>query len=358
MNISVLGAGNGGCAVAADMSLKGHEVTLVKTSNSIHNENFKYLLENNGKISLIEDGITKETSIKKVTTDLSLISDSEVIIIYIQSRYHENLIKRIIPYLKSGQILLFNPGYMSTAFALKHGVRKDVILAEAESSFIDCRITNPGVVTVSFRNKNNPIGIFPSKKKEEASSVLNKIGFPFSYLSSVAEAGLHNPNLIVHTVGAIMSIPRIEKTHGNYVMYHEVFTPSVWNILEKLDKEKMDILEKMGYERLPYVEACKIRNSPNDKRSAKEVFMWYASMPTAVPGPTVVDSRYISEDVPQGLVMLESLGKYFDVKTPVTTALIEIASAALRRDLRVDGRTVESFGENNIKNILSDSVEN
>ncbi len=357
MNISVLGAGNGGCAVAADMSLKGHEVTLIKTSNSIHNENFKYLMENNGKISLIEDGIKKETSIKKVTTDLSLISDSEVIIIYIQSRYHEDLIKRIIPYLKSGQILLFNPGYISTAFALKHGVRKDIILAEAESSFIDCRITSSGVVTVSFRNKNNPIGIFPSRKKEEASSVLNKIGFPFSYVSSVAEAGLHNPNLIVHTVGAIMSIPRIEKTHGDYVMYHEAFTPSVWNILEKLDKEKMDILEKMGYERLPYVEACKIRNSPNDKRSAKEVFMWYASMPTAVPGPTVVDSRYISEDVPQGLVMLESLGKYFNVKTPVTTALIEIASAALQRDLRIDGRTVESLGEDNIKIILSDSVK-
>lgn len=357
MNISVLGAGNGGCAVAADMSLKGHEVTLIKTSNSIHNENFKYLMENNGKISLVEDGIKKETSIKKVTTDLSLISDSEVIIIYIQSRYHEDLIKRIIPYLKSGQILLFNPGYISTAFALKHGVRKDIILAEAESSFIDCRITSSGVVTVSFRNKNNPIGIFPSRKKEEASSVLNKIGFPFSYVSSVAEAGLHNPNLIVHTVGAIMSIPRIEKTHGDYVMYHEAFTPSVWNILEKLDKEKMDILEKMGYERLPYVEACKIRNSPNDKRSAKEVFMWYASMPTAVPGPTVVDSRYISEDVPQGLVMLESLGKYFNVKTPVTTALIEIASAALQRDLRIDGRTVESLGEDNIKIILSDSVK-
>ena len=358
MNVSVLGAGNGGCAVAADMSLKGHKVTLIKTSNSIHNENFKHLLENNGDISLIEDGITKETSIKKVTTDLSLISDSEVIIIYIQSRYHEELIKRIIPYLKPGQILLFSPGYMSTAFALKHGVGKDIILAEAESSFIDCRITRPGVVTVSFRNKNNPLGIFPSNKKEEASSVLNKIGFPFSYLSSVAEAGLHNPNLIVHTVGAIMSIPRIEKTHGNYVMYHEVFTPSVWNILEKLDNEKMDILEKMGYERLPYVEACKIRNSPNDKRSAKEVFMWYASMPTAVPGPTVVDSRYISEDVPQGLVMLESLGKYFNVKTPVTTALIEIASAALQRDLRVDGRTVENLGESNIKIILNDSVKN
>lgn len=354
MNIAVLGAGNGGCAVAADMSLKGHDVTLIKTSNSLHNENFQYLVKNNGKISLIENGAAKTTFIKNVTTDLSLLSNSEVIIVYIQTKYHEALIKKIIPHLRANQILLFNPGYISTAIALKHGIPKDVIIAEAESSFIDCRISDPGVVNVSFRNKNNPIGIFPRSKKEAAIKILDKIGFPFSYLSSVIEAGLHNPNLIVHTVGAIMSIPRIEKTNGDYVMYHEVFTPSVWNILEKLDKEKTDILEELGFERLPYVEACKIRNSPNDKRSAKEVFMWYASLPTAVPGPTVVDSRYISEDVPQGLVMLESLGFYLNIKTPVTTSLIEIASAALKRDLRKDGRTIKTLGEDNIKTILND----
>lgn len=354
MKIAVLGAGNGGCAVAADMSLKGHEVTLIKTSGSLHNSNFKYLLEHSGKISLIENNEIKTTFIKNVTTDLSMLSECEVIIVYIQSIYHENLIKRIVTHLKPGQILMFNPGYISTAFALKHGVNKDVILAEAESSFIDCRITQPGMVKVSFRNVNNPIGIFPSSKKEQAAEKLDKIGFPFSYISSVAEAGLHNPNLIVHTVGAIMSIPRIEKTHGDYVMYHEVFTPSVWNILEKLDGEKMDVLEKMGFERLPYAEACKMRNSPDDKRSAKEVFMWYAAMPSAVAGPTVVDSRYITEDVPQGLVMLESLGKHLGVKTPMTTSLIEIASAALRRDLREKGRTVENLGEENLKLILND----
>lgn len=355
MNIAVLGAGNGGCAVAADMSLRGHDVTLIKTSNYLHNENFQYLLKNNGKISLIENEICKTTFIKNVTTDLSLLSNSEVIIVYIQTKYHEALIKKIIPYLRSNRILLFNPGYISTAIALKHGIPKDVIIAEAESSFIDCRISAPGIVKVSFRNKNNPLGIFPHSKKEKAIKILDKIGFPFSYLSSVIEAGLHNPNLIVHTVGAIMSIPRIEKTHGDYVMYHEVFTPSVWNILEKLDEEKMNVLEKLGFERLPYVEACKARNSPQDTRSAKEVFMWYASLPTAVPGPTVVDSRYISEDVSQGLVMLESLGLYLNVSTPITTSLIEIASAALKRDLRNEGRTIKTLGKDNIKIILNDN---
>ncbi|NMA65278.1 MAG: NAD/NADP octopine/nopaline dehydrogenase, partial [Clostridiaceae bacterium] len=48
MKISILGAGNGGTAVAAELSLKGHKVTLIKTSNAMHDENFNYLLENGG----------------------------------------------------------------------------------------------------------------------------------------------------------------------------------------------------------------------------------------------------------------------------------------------------------------------
>ena len=198
------------------------------------------------------------------------------------------------------------------------------------------------------------LGIFPNARKEEAIEKLEQLGFPFTYLSSVVEAALHNPNLIVHTVGAIMSIPRIEKTKGEYCMYHEVFTPSVWRILEQLDSEKMDVLEKLGFERLPYVEACKFRNSLDDDRDAKEVFFWYAAMPTRAKGPIVVDSRYIAEDVPQGLVMLEALGKQLGVPTPITTSLIELATAALGRDMREEGRSPEKLGTENIAMILKD----
>ena len=152
-----------------------------------------------------------------------------------------------------------------------------------------------------------------------------------------------------------MSIPRIEKTNGNYYMYHEVFTPSVWNILEKLDEEKMDVLEKIGFQRLSYVEACKYRNSLDNSKSAIEVFFEYANDPNSVKGPTSVDARYISEDVPQGLVLLESLGRYLKVYTPIASSLIEIASAALRKDLRKNGRTLEKLGIDSINTILEDS---
>jgi len=354
MKISVLGAGNGGTAVAAELSLRGHEVTLVKTSNSMHDDNFEYLLKNGGVVNLIEGGKTRTAKIAHVTRELSEISRSEVVIVYIQTNYHEELIKRIKLHLRGGQILLLNPGYLSTAYVLKHCQGIDLTVCEAQSSFLDCRISEPGTIKIGFRNVRNPLGIYPAARTRRAGEKLDRLGFPFVYLPSVIEAGLHNPNLIVHTVGAVMSIPRIEKTNGDYCMYHEVFTPAVWRILEALDNEKMDVMEKLGCERLPYVEACKYRNTLDDSRDAKEVFFWYASMPTRAKGPVTVDSRYISEDVPQGLVLLESLGSMLGVKTPVCTALINIASAALGRDLRLEGRTLERLGEDRLERILTD----
>ena len=355
MKVAVVGAGNAGCAVAADMSTRGVEVSLIKTSHSMHDENFEYLQKNGGSVVMHEKGVDTECHISRVTRDLSEVADAEVIIIYIQTNYHEQLIEHLSPYIGNDQVLLINPGYLSTAYVLKH-VQSSPIVVEAQSSFIDCRISEPGHIKVGFRNVRNPLGIYPKARRNEAVEKLEQLGFPFVYLNSVVEAALHNPNLIVHTVGAVMSIPRIEKTKGEYCMYHEVFTPSVWKILEELDSEKMDVLEKLGCKRLPYVEACKFRNSLDDTRDAKEVFFWYAAMPTRAKGPVVVDSRYIAEDVPQGLVMLEALGNSLGVKTPVCTALIELAAAALGRDLRAEGRTPDRLGEDNIRAILNDSI--
>lgn len=352
MKISVIGAGNAGCATAGDLAFRGHDVTLIKTSHAMHDDNFEYLQNNQGHIVLDDFGKIKEAYINTVTRDISLISEAEVIILQLQTKYHEEVIVRMAEHLKDGQILLINPGYLSTAYVLKHCTAK-IIVAEAESSFIDCRIIEPGKIRVGFRNVRNPIGIFPVCRKEEAQNKLDKMGFPLTYLDSVVEAALHNPNMIVHTVGAVMSIPRIEKTNGEYCMYHEVWTPSVWNILEQLDAEKMNVLEKLGLPRLAYVDACKYRNSLDDQRDGKEVFMWYAAMPTRAKGPLKVDSRYISEDVPQGLVMLESLGKLLHIDTPITTALIEIASAALGRSMRAEGRTLDKLGLDNVRKIVS-----
>lgn len=355
MKVAVLGAGNSGCALAADYAVKGHEVTLIKTSYSLHDDNFRHLTENGGVMVIDEFGRESAGRIHRVTRDISEVRGQDIVLICIQTGFHEDVLKRAIPFLEEGQILLINPGYLSTAYALGLGLKKGVVVAEAESNFIDGRISSPGRFKAGFRNVRNPIGIYPVREKSWAAEKLDRLGTPFVYLKSVAEAALHNPNMIVHTVGAIMSIPRIEAANGDYCMYHEVFTPSVWKLLEALDNEKMNILEALGYERLSYAEACKFRNSLDEKRDAKEVFFDYASMPERAKGPQSVNSRYITEDVPQGLVLMESLAKVLDIPVPVCTSLIELASAALGRDFRKEGRTLERLGEENIRNILDDT---
>lgn len=356
MRIAILGAGNAGCAVAADLTIKGHEVTLIKTSHAMHDDNFDYMRSHNGEFTLDEFGAVSTTHVHRVTREIAELAGSKVVIIFIQTNFHEKLIERIIPYLSEDQILLINPGYLSTAYVLKH-CKKDLIVAEAQSSFIDGRIMEPGRFRVGFRNVRNPIGIYPRCRRDEAIRTLDQLDERFVYLDSVVEAALHNPNLIVHTVGSVMSIPRIEKSKGDFCMYHEAYTrdnPCTWSILEALDREKMDVLDALGFERLSYVNACKYRNSLDDQMDAKEVFLNYAEMPTRAKGPTKVDSRYISEDVPQGLVMLEALGRELRISTPIATALIEIASAALSRDLRAEGRTPEKLGQENIRRIIQD----
>ena len=353
MKIAILGAGNAGCTVAGDLTKKGHEVTLIKTSDSLHNDNYKYLVENNGKFTIQEGDEKTTVNIKTVTQDLSKLSECELVIIYIQTKYHEELIKKASEYFVDGQMVLINPGYLSTAYVKKYAKDLDLTIIEATSSFIDCRIMEPGLSKVGFRNVRNPIGVYPSERTKDTLAKLESLGYNLHAWNTV-EVALHNPNLIVHTIGAIFSIPRIEKTNGDYCMYWEAFTPTVWKVLEQLDSEKMDVLEHLGLERLAYVDACKFRNTLDTDADGKEIFFWYAGMPTRAKGPTTVNHRYITEDVPEGLVMLETLGKHLNITTPICTSLIEIASAALDVDFRNEGRSVERLGEESVKVILED----
>ena len=351
MKITILGTGNGGSTLAADLTLKGHSITLLKTSNK-PSENFKYLLENR-QIYFEDLDQAHTVNIYKVTDSYeeAFSEEPELIIVFINTNYHEATIKKMAPFLRDNQVVLLEPGYLSTAYFKKYCSDKRLIIAEAESSPIDCRVTSPGKVKVLFKKIRNPIGIYPMELKDEGMAALDQLGYNFKLLDSVVEAALHNPNLIVHTIGAIMSIPRIEYSEGDYWMYKEVFTPSVWNLVKQLDKEKMNVLEVLGLEPLSYEKACRYRNSNDLSVNAKEAFFDYA-LNDSPSGPTQSDSRYITEDVPQGLILLESIGKILKIKTPICSSLIEIASACLDSDLRENGRTVKRLGKSILKEIL------
>lgn len=353
MRILIIGTGNVATAMAADLTLKGNKIVMLKTTNKIGMDHYKTIKDKG--IIYIDEGKENIAKIEDITNDYDVAFEfkPEVIIIAVQTNYHEEIVKNIAKYINPNHIVMFTPGYMSTAYILKYCKNNIPVVVEAESSVIDCRITKPGELKTLFKNVRNPIGVFPKEKAEETLKKLRNWEYNYILTESVIEAALNNPNLIVHTVGAIMSIPRIEYSKGEYWMYKEVFTPSIWNLVESLDNEKMQVLRKLKLNALPYVEACKIRNSNDLTIDAKKVFFDYANN-SSPKGPNTSDSRYITEDVPQGLVLLESLGCILDVNTPTCSALIEIAGNCLDRNFRKDGRTVKRLGKEYIDIILRD----
>ncbi|MGL5041849.1 MAG: NAD/NADP octopine/nopaline dehydrogenase family protein [Culicoidibacterales bacterium] len=356
MDITIVGFGNGGSAMAADLKAKGHHITVLKTSKLGEVEHFLQTRDNDGLLTLYAPEGKVVVNLDLVTDDYAqaLTKTTQAVVLFVPTTYHEQILLKMLPYLHDGQIILLEPGYLGTTFFLKHAPLLDLTIVEAESSPLDCRITNPAEVTVSFKNICNPVGVYPRARGLQTLEKLADWGYNFRLLDSVIEAALQNPNLIVHTVGGIMSIPRIDFSGGEYWMYKEVFSPAIWSLVESLDAEKISVLTALGLPGKSYLEACKLRNTALDSMvDAKAIFDHYAQF-DSIKGPLVSNSRYIMEDVPQGLVLLESLGAYFKVPTPTCTSLITIAGNCMSTDFRIKGRTLESLGLTYIQQIITD----
>ena len=333
--IAIIGAGNSGCAHAIKLVQNGHNVRLIKTSNSMHNENFD-IIERTKKIEYIDS----TDNDKHGYVELDLVSrnleeglkDIDVVMILTQSLQHRNLAPKISQYLKKDTIVFIIPGNLGSTVFAKYVNTDDVILVEGESTPYDARIEKPGCVRILFKNARNAVSFY-NKEHTKYLPIIDSLFGRHKFLrNNVIETALHNPNLVVHTIGVIMSVSRIEYSGNSFCMYKEAFSDSVWNLISALDIEKNLIIKAFGGEALNYLDAAKWRNEEDLTTDSLTVFRSYAQ--DAPIGPSSLDTRYIYEDIPMGLCLLENLGKLKNIETPIATSLINIANSLKQTDYR------------------------
>ena len=344
MKVSVLGCGNVGVAISADLSIKGHDVSLIKTSHAKESV-FDKILQNDNHVLLKENGDYKTAVIKEVSHDISRVAKADVIIATIQSTYHEALIENIAKFLDEHQIVICICSYMSSFYFKKYCPSLPAIV-ETAGPYIEGRIEEddiPGEVVfrVGCRLSRSPLSIFQQERMDECMSKIHQLYRGFSRDYSTIESALLNPNMILHTVGAVMSIPRIEYSKGNFCMYREAYArgnDATLKIMLGLDEEKKNVLKKLG---------CKpidIFVSGGFLGNHIESFYRYSESKDRAISPTSVRSRYITEDVSQGLVLLESVAQKIGVPVPLASSLITLSGCALDIDFRSVGRTIQRLG--------------
>jgi len=60
--------------------------------------------------------------------------------------------------------------------------------------------------------------------------------------------------------------------------------------------------------------------------------------------PATLQHRFLLEDIPYGMVPMESLGKLTAIPTPVTSAIITLACELIQVDLRSKARDLKGLG--------------
>jgi len=346
--IAILGAGNGGCAAAVDLTLRGFQVRLFSRSEST-----TVKLGKLGEIELLENGVSKKAAPFFVSPHLPpVVQGVDLVVVTTPSVGHEYLAKGIANYLIDGQRILLNPGHTGGALHFATllrtlGCKAEVQLCETVTLTYICRMPQFGRVEIYRRTTNVRCAAFPGKHTAELVSEIQQVFPNIVVAASVLESGFANINAIMHPAGMLGNAGWIEKSGGDFLYYREGITPAIGAWIDAVDRERLAIVDLLGIQPLRFVDifyqAGLTMAEARDTGSAYQAI--HNSEPNfTIKSPPALDHRYLREDVGYGLVPMAEIGKLLGVKTPVMDALVTLASTALNVDFRKEGLTLEKMG--------------
>jgi len=336
--ICVIGAGNGGSAMAGDMTLAGHRCRLFEFSEYADNLN---PVISQGGIHVTGIARTGFAKVAMTTFDLAqAVKGTNLIMVTTQALIHERVAREMSPYLSDGQTVVLWPGSGGTLVFRKVwdelGMDRRVLLAEAVTFPYCCRrLKGPG--TVNIHRVDGPRMLLAALPAEDTPTVLQALEGVYTNVVqaavSIIEPALYNCNIIVHPVGALLNMGRIEQSKGEFWMYKEGLTPSVKKIIYQMDAERMTLFRALGYSPYTYDEV--FRDCFNMDIAQFAV--------TSSKGPFSMRDRYITEDIPMGATLTLSLGRKAGVSMPTYESIIHIASVVNDTDYYRSGRSLENL---------------
>ncbi|MBI4863321.1 MAG: NAD/NADP octopine/nopaline dehydrogenase family protein [Candidatus Riflebacteria bacterium] len=347
MKVAVLGAGHGGQAMAGDLTLGGHEVRLAATEE--HSTNLKLLAAFGG---IFVEG-TPSTGAKPgfarpamMTTDLPLaIKGAEVIMIVVPAFAQQAYMQCLVEHGERGQIVVFNPGKFGTlAFSReleRAGRAGDFLIGETASLIYAAKTKGLGHVNIKAVKSELPFAALPSLRTAEALWKLTDLYPQLTPAYNVLQTSVDAPGLIIHPITTLMNMSRIEQI-GPYRNSHYDITPSVARIMDAVDRERMEIARTLCYETYSFAENMNVMYKVKPGTVYDTMYQISAHNVQMAPGD--LKHRYVTEDVPYGLVTVASLGRMLGIPTPCMDSIITIASVANGEDYSKTGRTMENMG--------------
>ncbi len=346
MQITVLGAGAGGTAVAFDCASHGHSVRVFDFEQ--FPDNIAMLAEQGGINA--EGDISGFAPIAYSGHDIdAALQDAELVYVVGPAYSTEPFGAAVAGKLSAGQTVIVSPSSCGGALAFKRAAGlalndESIRVAETSTLHYAVRLTEPGRIRVFLKLKaGNLLAALPSRHTGDVLKLIADVYPSMEPAESVLQTSLQNANPIIHPAVTLSNAARIEMTGGDFLFYEEGVSDSVGRLIEALDKERIAIGKELGISILPDPEM--------GMRQGYMLEANYGSGYRKAPGflgigaQPQLDHRYLNEDVGYGLVFMSELGQQIGVATPGVDAVINVASIIMARDYRSEAlRTPESLG--------------
>lgn len=337
--IAILGCGNGGQALAAYLSLQGHQVSLYahpKHPGGIHS-----IQTNQNKIELsgIASGIAQ---LYQVSTNLQQsIDQAEAIFMALPALACEEIFTAMLPDLKDGQIIVNMAGYFSSIFEhqilINSGYNTDLIITELTTFPYACRAEPGNKVNIVATKKFVGIAAIEQTQTNYAITQLSDlIPCPLQAKSSALEVSLYNASGIYHAVTVLFNAARIGNKDEFY-FYKDGISEETADVMIRLDQERRSIGSKLGYNLPENYQALNAYYGYN----YSSIYEYYknSSIHNSIKFmPISTRTRYVLEDIQYLFVPWYTIGQSLGIEMRGVKCIIETASFLHNTDYLSSGR--------------------
>lgn len=347
MKIAVLGAGQAGCTIAADLKSKGHEVYLLELSQ------FSQTLETIRKLGGIHvyGEMTGTYMPDRLTTDPSeALDQADIAMVAIPGFAHETFMETCFPHFSKNQIVLNWTPYWSSLRLfprMRQIGRSDLILAEAAIMPFMTNVESPdGRLFVRAVKQRLFVAAMPATNNEKVVKVVGELYPQTVGAENVLWTSLNNMNVPIHVPTWLMNASLWERTNGDFDFFGYGFTAPVQRVVDAIDNERLGVSKALGIDSLTQGEIGEMVYSKYGASKKTGGVAWWSHGTWRAKGVSFLKygERDVGEDCPFGLVPLSSLGDELSVPTPTIDSIIQLASVAGQKDFRKMGLDVERMG--------------
>ena len=343
--IAVLGGGHGAHTMAADLALKGFEVNMCEAPE--FEEGIKKTLKRQA-IDLIDAWGEKHTAkLNLVTTNFKeALKDASYIMMTVPAIGSKKFFDAIMPHLEDEQtVIKWSGNFSALLFAnmLKEkGINKDITLAEAHTLPWGCRLAEPATAQIMVWAVKLLLATLPAKNTDKVIRDVEKM-YPVVAGENVLATTLNNLNPIVHPVGTVLNAGWIDSLGKDFYLYRDGTTLSIARGIKAVFEEVSRVADAIGIKMLEYPEEDFWKKGTIMSTYFRATFDKDGAA-AKISGPSSFKSRYITEDLPFGLVPIKKLARQFNVSTPTIDAVITFASVINQTDYMKEGLSLEELG--------------